>query len=299
MRFFTTKDEDLRSTTAARQSLRGDFASLPGGVTHFEFTGPADGEVVLLVPGLTVPLFYWDETVPHFHRNGFRTLAFSAYGRGYSERVVGRYDERMFVRQLRELVQHLGIRSSVHLVGTSMGALIALAFAAEAPWSVRTLTVLGPAGLSTSTARQQRLLRIDPLAKVVAKTAGRRILLGHLEHNVSDPALVPQLTRMIAECYRYEGSMYSFFSTLQNYPLSGREELFRLVGALRIPTLLAWGTEDRVTPISGLDSATALLQPRTVEVLDGCGHMAPFERPQDTADLLTSFFDSRHDRTSS
>ncbi|WP_329343864.1 alpha/beta fold hydrolase [Streptomyces sp. NBC_00663] len=210
---------------------------------------------------------------------GLRTMSFSAYGRGYSDRAQGQYDEAMFVRQLRELLSFLGIDTPVNLVGTSMGALGAMAYLLDRSETVRTLTLIGPAGLSTDTALQQRALKANPIASFAARRFGRKILLGHLGRNVSDPALVEPLTSMISDCYRFEGSMYCFFSTLQNYPISGREDLYRRTGSLGIPILLAWGTEDQVTPISGFDRARDLVRPTRTEIIEACGHMAPSPPP--------------------
>ncbi|MGC0343189.1 alpha/beta fold hydrolase [Streptomyces sp. SLBN-8D4] len=296
MKYFVMPDETLQLDAHARESLRGDFAELSDGYTHYELRGPDTGELAVLVPGLTIPLFYWDGVAPKLHARGIRTLAFSAYGRGYSDRAQGRYDEAMFVRQLRELLAFLGIGTPVNLVGTSMGALGAMAYLLDRPETVRTLTLIGPAGLSTDTALQQRALKANPIASFAARRFGRKILLGHLGRNVSDPALVEPLTAMISDCYRFEGSMYCFFSTLQNYPISGREDLYRRTGGLGIPTLLAWGTEDQVTPISGFDRARDLVRPTRTEIIEDCGHMAPYERPAHTADLLSSFITARHDR---
>ena len=57
-----------------------------------------------------------------------------------------------------------------------------------------------------------------------------------------------------------------------------------------------WGTEDHVTPITGIDAARELLQPSPIQLID-CGHMAPYERPSDVAAHLTNFIDSHTDRT--
>jgi hypothetical protein len=43
-----------------RSRLRGSLIPLSDGITHYELTGPDDGELVFLLGGLTVPLFYWD-----------------------------------------------------------------------------------------------------------------------------------------------------------------------------------------------------------------------------------------------
>lgn len=296
MKYFTVASEDRKLNAVTRTGLRGSFIKLTVGVTHYELRGPTDGPLVVLVPGLTIPLFYWDTFAEELHARGLQTLAFSAYGRGYSDRVATAYDEALFGLQLHELLAALDIPEKVHLVGTSMGALVALGHVVNHPARIASLTLAGPAGLGDNNARAQRLLRNDVIATLVAKRFGRRILLGHLGHNVADPALAAPLTAMIADAYRYEGSMYGFFSTLQNFPLSNRTALFRTAGRREIPTLLMWGADDHVTPITGWDTAQETLRPKQTHVLD-CGHMAPYERPTETADHLVAFLAAQSDRS--
>lgn len=288
MKYFVASGEDHRLDAAARRTLRGSFVTLSDGVTHYELTGPDGGELVVLVGGLTIPLSYWDGLAARLHARGLRTLAYSAYGRGYSDRIRGRYDEALFVRQLAELTSALGPTPPRHVAGTSMGALVAMAYANLHPESVTTLTVVGPAGLGERP-RAQRLLRNDLLAGFVARRFGRQLLEGHLGHNVRDPGLSAQLVAMVRDAYRYEGSLYAFFQTLQRFPLYERQDLFRRAGELGLPVLLVWGDDDRVTPITHLGTVRELLRPRQTHVITECGHMAPYERPDDVGDLLASF----------
>ncbi|MEH0449188.1 alpha/beta fold hydrolase [Streptomyces sp. B21-102] len=301
MKYFVASGEDRQLTAGSRQDLRGRFIALSDGVTHYELAGPEDGDVVVMAGGLTIPLFYWDGLVTELHAHGLRTLACSAYGRGYSDRVRARYDESLFARQLAELTERLGLTARpLHLVGTSLGALVAMTYAARHPSSVSTLTIVGPAGLTTPRPTSpHRLLRSDLLAGFVARRRGRRILQGHLGHNVRDPELVAELTEMVLDAFRFEGSLYAVFDTLQHLPVSGRDDLFRQTGALGIPTLLLWGDEDQVTPMAHFDTARTLLKPRHHQVIAECGHMAPFERPRDVADQIVSFVAARTERLDS
>lgn len=288
MKYFVASDEDRRLDAATRRTLRGSFVTLSDGVTHYELAGPDGGELVVLVGGLTIPLSYWDGLAARLHARGVRTLAYSAYGRGYSDRVRGRYDEALFVRQLAELTTTLDPTRPRHVVGTSMGALVAMAYTTLYPDAVTTLTIAGPAGLGERPL-PQRLLRNDVVAGLVARRFGRNLLEDHLGHNVRDPGLSAQLVAMVRDAYRYEGSLYAFFQTLRDFPLYERQELFRSTGELGLPVLLVWGDEDRVTPITHLDTVHDLLRPRQTHVITECGHMAPYERPDDVGDLLASF----------
>ncbi|WP_103343228.1 alpha/beta fold hydrolase [Amycolatopsis sp. CA-126428] len=295
MKYFVASDEDRRLDAATRRTLRGGFVALSDGVTHYELTGPAHGALAVLVGGITIPLSYWDGFAARLHARGLRTLTCSAYGRGYSDRIEGPYDEALFVRQANELTTALGLTGPHHVVGTSMGALVAMAYANRYPEAVATLTVVGPAGLGERP-RPQRLLRNDVVAGIVARRFGRKLLEGHLGHNVRDPDLSAELVAMVRDAYRYEGSLYAFFRTLQDFPLYAREELFRRTGTLGLPVLLLWGDDDQVTPITHLGTVTALLHPRQTHVLTACGHMAPYERPDDAGDLLASFAVPHSDR---
>ncbi|MEQ0565229.1 alpha/beta fold hydrolase [Amycolatopsis sp. NEAU-NG30] len=295
MKYFVASDEDRRLDPETRRALRGSFVTLSDGVTHYELTGPETGELAVLVGGLTIPLSYWDGVAARLHARGLRTLAYSAYGRGYSDRIRGRYDETLFVRQLAELTSALDLTAPRHVVGTSMGALVAMAHANLSPETVATLSIVGPAGLARRPLAQ-RLLGNDVVGGFIARRFGRGLLEDHLGHNVRDPGRAEELAAMVLDAYRCEGSLHAFFQTLQDFPLYERQDLFRRTGSLGLPVLLVWGDDDQVTPITHLDTVHDLLRPRQTHVITDCGHMAPFERPDDVGDLLASFTVPHPDR---
>ena len=300
MKYFVAPGEDRRLTPAARAELRGQFVALSDGVTHYELSGPEDGQLVVMAGGLTVPLFYWDEMVAHLHERGLRTLTYSAYGRGYSDRVDTAYDQELFVRQLAEIIDIIGQGHPHHLVGTSLGALVSMAHLQAAPSNTAlTLTLVGPAGLSQPPLPQRLLLGNDLMATVVARMIGRRILDQHLGHNVREAGRAAALSDMVGQAFRYEGSLYAFFSTLRNFGIFGRSELYRRTGQLGVPNLLVWGDDDDVTPITALDRVAAMLRPEDIHIIDNCGHMAPFERPSHVATAVADFAASHTERLSS
>jgi pimeloyl-ACP methyl ester carboxylesterase len=289
IRYFVARGETARLDDGTRATLRGSFVALSDGVTHYELTGPDDGELIVLIPGITIPLFYWDRLAGRLHAGGFRTLAFSAYGRGYSDRARATYDESLFVSQLEQLLEALGLEGPRHIVGTSMGAVVAMASVLSDPGSVRTLTLIGPAGLSSRPPALIRRSGGGVLTALIGRYAGRRGLLGHLQHNVADEQDAAVLTEMVTDAYRYEGSMYALFSTVIGFPLIDRRSLYRDVAQHQLPTLLLWGENDQVTPIVSLPEARALLGEHTTSaVIPDSGHMAPLERPAAVAELLTS-----------
>jgi pimeloyl-ACP methyl ester carboxylesterase len=296
-RAYVARGEDLVLDETARAAARGSFVTLSDGVTHYELAGPDSGPLVLLIPGITIPLGYWDAIAVDLHARGMRTLAYSAYGRGWSDRVEGRYDQALFLRQLGELIDAVGARDPLHVVGTSMGGLIAMAYVTQhgdpKPLS---LTLIGPAGLTEQSQLGARLLAIDPLARVMGKFLGHNALLKHLSHNVRSSEDTERLVRLVSEPYRFHGSIYALLSTLRDYPLDAQQDLYRQAGSQHIPTMLLWGKHDQVTPIEKLDTVRELLQPDECHVVADCGHMIPFEDPHGTVRLLAAFFQQTHRR---
>ncbi|MEU6195395.1 alpha/beta hydrolase [Streptomyces sp. NPDC047061] len=296
MKYYAAPGEDRRLDTASRKTLRGSFAELSDGVTQYELSGPEQGDVAVFVGGLTVPLPFWDGLASELRAKGLRTLVLSLYGRGYSDRPKARYDEALFVRQLAELTDRLGLTRPLHVVGTSMGALIAMAYTNRYPERVSTLTLIDTAGLRDRPPLPRWVLGSDLLTSFVARRSGRRLLDGHLGSEVRDPAKGAELAVMLRDASRCEGSLHAVFDTLQHFPLHRRAGLFRHTSASGVPTMLLWGAEDHVTPIEQFDQARTLLKPLESHVIDACGHMPPFEHPGVVADRISAFVETHSER---
>jgi pimeloyl-ACP methyl ester carboxylesterase len=289
-KYYLARGETLPLNAQTRRWLRGSFVELSDGVTHYELTGPAGGEVVFLVGSLTVPLFYWDDVVSALHEQGLRTLAYSSYGRGYSDRIVGHYDRDLLVRQAHELLKALGLNEPWHLVGASMGALIALALLADSHEQTRSLTMIGPAGFTDGDAPPVKVATSQLLSAFLGKRFGQALLRSHLSHNVRTPEQVKTLTDMVCDSYRCEGSIYALLATLRDYPLHRQHGLYAQAAKLGIPTLLLWGEGDRVTPIGKFQEVADLLRPSRSRILSDCGHMVAFEYPGETAREMAAFY---------
>jgi len=296
--YYIARGETLSLNADTRSRQRGSFIELPDGITHYELTGPDDGELVFLLGGLTVPLFYWDGVVGHLHHRGLRTLTYSAYGRGYSDRVTGPYNRELFVRQAHDLLGALDVPAPWHTVGSSMGALIGLGLLPRTHQQTRSLTLLGPAGLSDGDAPAVKLATTPRLGAFLGRNFGQALLRSHLSHNVRTPDQVRALTDMVGATYECEGSMYALLATLRDGELHRQQEAYRQAAGLDVPTLLLWGDQDQVTPLDRLPEVKGLLKPRRCQVLPDCGHMVPFEYPEKTAAEMADFFDElRHTPT--
>jgi 3-oxoadipate enol-lactonase len=103
------------------------FAAVNGLELNYRLEG--DGpETVVLVNGLADDLETWDYQVEPLLTTGYRVLRFDNRGVGESSKPIGPYTSRMFAEDTKALVDHLGL-SSFHMVGISMGGMIAQEYA--------------------------------------------------------------------------------------------------------------------------------------------------------------------------
>jgi 3-oxoadipate enol-lactonase len=104
---------------------------------RLEGSGPA---TVVLVNGLADDLETWSGQVPALLEAGFRVLRFDNRGIGLSDKPLGPYTTAMCAADTKALVDHVGL-SDFHLLGVSMGGMIAQEYALAYPDDLRSVTL--------------------------------------------------------------------------------------------------------------------------------------------------------------
>src|SRR4051812_31712358 len=113
------------------------IADVNGQRLYYEVHG--DGEPLLCVAGLTCDTLVWIPQVEAFAA-AHRTVIFDNRDAGRSSRAEGEYEIADMARDALALADHLEL-DSFHLLGVSMGGMIAQEIAVQAPGRVRTLTL--------------------------------------------------------------------------------------------------------------------------------------------------------------
>lgn len=130
-----------------RRQAPGEFVQVTNGNIHYRWLGAEDGEVIVLVHGVSVPQYVFSQTAAALVDAGYRVLLFDHFGHGFSDRPVAEYDADFFDLQMIEVLDALGLRDPVNIGALSMGGVIAADFTARHPERVKTLTLFAPAGL--------------------------------------------------------------------------------------------------------------------------------------------------------
>lgn len=72
-------------------------------------------------------------------------------------------------------------------------------------------------------------------------------------------------------------------------PYMYSQTLPHLLGAVKVPSLVVWGDDDKVVPISAGRSYLGALPDARLEVVKACGHCVDMEQPEILAKLVTNF----------
>jgi pimeloyl-ACP methyl ester carboxylesterase len=271
----------------------GRFVSLSHGQTHCLLDGPTQGPLVVLIPGATLPLFVWEPIVPALVGAGFRVLRYDLFGRGGSDRPKVKYGPDLFDQQLTELLAALELTGPVHLVGLAFGGLLAVQYADRHPERVRSLCLIEPDGFGTKLSLGVRLMHVPVLGEALFRVMGERQLRARLPGYSRRPELIPELEARFLPSTRIEGFSHALLSTLRHMPIHDAEPVFRRVGGRRVPALVLWGREDRITPVALAGKVHAALPHAELRVIDDAGHLPHYERPEVVAPLLTDFLVAR------
>ena len=112
-------------------------------INGIEINYQIDGEgpeTVLLINGLADDLGSWAAQVPALLKAGYRVVRFDNRGVGATSKPAGPYSAEQLTDDARGLVDALGL-GSVHLMGVSMGGMIAQRYALKYPDSLHSLTL--------------------------------------------------------------------------------------------------------------------------------------------------------------
>jgi pimeloyl-ACP methyl ester carboxylesterase len=180
-----------------------------------------------------------------------------------------------------DLVDALGL-GQPHLVGHSMGGMIAAEMACLAPREVAKLALVAPAGVWMDEHPIPDIFAMLPyqLAEVLFHdaAAGQQLLTGGAD--LSD-------LEALKDFYLVNQRRLSMAGKIL-FPIPNRRLSKRLY-RLTAETLLVWGAADRLIVPAYAERWKALIPGARVETVGAAGHMLPYEQPQALVRALAGF----------
>jgi pimeloyl-ACP methyl ester carboxylesterase len=121
------------------------------------------GEPLILIHGVGLDHTMWNQQIDSLS-DSFRVIVYDLLGHGGSEYPPGPYSLSQYVEQLSGLMDFLQIEKT-HLVGFSMGGMVAQAFALTYKDKLKTLTIMNAVANRTDEQRKGILARVEEVRK--------------------------------------------------------------------------------------------------------------------------------------
>jgi pimeloyl-ACP methyl ester carboxylesterase len=202
------------------------------------------------------------------------------YGRGFSDRPDVLYNKKLYLDQIKDLIEQLHLQKPVSLVGVSFGGELATDFTSDYPELVNKVVLVDP-GYTTQTPKVPYFI---PEIKE-AITADDRAN-GQMDDFIY-PELHPDWVKQYLPQMEYKGFRRSLISTTYNYHYNGRESNTTL-NSRHKPVLLIWGKEDKTVPYKYNDSIRSVLKTQFLPV-DDAAHLPHLEKPEIVNPAIVTF----------
>jgi pimeloyl-ACP methyl ester carboxylesterase len=210
----------------------------------------------------------------------FTVYAPSHPGFGSSEGIDHIEDIIDFALYYHDLMDELGIESA-HVVGHSMGGMLAAELAALCPHRVRRLVLANPVGLWRDD---------EPVLDFFTLSPDQ--LMPHIWHDPQSEAVREAFPTPEGK----DAMIDMLFQRMQSYTSAGKflwpipdRGLKRRIHRIQAPTLIVWGESDRLVPPSYAEDFRSRIKDAQVVILPECAHMPMFEKRDDFVALLTEF----------
>jgi 3-oxoadipate enol-lactonase len=250
----------------------------------YERSGTPGAPPLLLIMGMSGTSLHWGEAFLDELRPYFDVIAFDHRGVGASTALDGAITIEEMAQDTAGLLAALSI-GEAHVVGISMGGMIAQELALAHPELVSTLTLgctyCGGEGSALSAPEV-----VQRLAEAMLSGDRERALRVVFEVSVSreaeaaNPALYPQ---MLSIAERRAVAVPVIMAQMQACAAHDASER---LASVRAPTLVVHGTEDELLPVQNGRAIAARIAGARLEILDGAGHLFFWEQPQRSAALV-------------
>lgn len=255
-------------------------------VERIAFEVDGEGDPVLLIHGLGGSSNVWTPIMSALVR--YKCMRPDLPGSARSARVQGPFSIDRFVQAVMRVLSAVSA-TSVHVIGHSLGTIVAQHLAVHEPGMVRSLALFGPLPAPPDGAR--------PNIRARGEKARSEGIVGM--QAIAD-ALVQASTSGETRAKRPAAIAYVRESLMRQDPEGYAATCDALAEAqaaditrISRPTLLVTGDEDAVAPPQSVRGMGEKIARSRVEVLRGCGHWTPVEKPEECAALLSQFYAQR------
>ena len=246
--------------------------------------GTGDAVPIIFLHGVGSNKSVWAPQLAHFGQSR-RAVAFDYPGYGDSDPADSGTTRDDFAAAILGAMDTLVI-SQAHVCGLSLGGVIAIAMSAAAPERCVSLILADTFAVHP----EGRAI----YERSIATSANMRALAeGRADALLAQPADATVRSEVIETMARIDPD--AFCIGAEAVWLADQRER---AAAIRVPTLIVCGTEDRVTPPALSRELANLIPGAQYAPIEGAGHLSNLERPAEFNNLVGAFVRGVNSRSS-
>ncbi|BCJ39007.1 hydrolase [Actinocatenispora thailandica] len=252
----------------AQATTNTQFLNVPGGQLAYDVVGPADGPLVIALPGMGDLRQSYRFLAPRLADAGYRVVSVDLRGQGESSTAWDSYQPEATGADILALIEHLG--GPAVLVATSFSPSAAAWAAAQAPARVAGLVLLS---MFTDNPPMNPMMRL-----VSGQVMSRRALW--LMYYKSLFATVPDDFASYRELVKRSFGRTGM-AAVRAMGEADKTEANKALARVQVPTLVMYGSKDPdfPDPAAQAKRAQELLPHATVRLVDGVKHYPATEAP--------------------
>ena len=272
----------LQNLQRAQADLDRKEIQLANGLSYVYLEG-GEGEPLMLLHGFGADKDIFTP-IASYLTSHYKVIIPDLIGFGESAHPVDAdYSPPEQAKRLRALADALGL-TNLHLGGNSMGGHIAMTYVALYPEEVKSLWLLDPGGV-WSAPKTAALAAIDMGAQNPLLIQKEDDMIKLFELVMSNPPYIPRPILNVMARKR-----------IKNYTLEQRifeeikaDSVEQRVTGLATPTLIVWGSEDKVIDVEAAKILNNLMPRSEVIIMQNIGHAPMFEVPEQSAQDYLEF----------
>jgi len=275
----------LMSATAAMAQTEPTKKDIPVFSYKIHYLEAGRGTPVILLHGSGGEGARWMPTIKGL-ASEFRVIAPDQIGWGNSDKPMTIYHSGVFAEFLARFMKEIGVPKAA-LVGQSMGAGVALQMAVSYPQLVDRMVLVNGGGFRSAN-DPPRTGAPDWHARQIANAgtlAESREYLEKMYYNhalISDKLVEDNLILRLRSAHTAEAVQIA-----NARGLGGVTE--EQVRAIKTPTLLVWGANDKLSPVVNADKFNAAIAGSRKVLIDKAGHYPFIEHPEQFNQAVREF----------
>ncbi|MGF6870899.1 alpha/beta fold hydrolase [Paraburkholderia sp. MM5477-R1] len=239
--------------------------------------GTLGSPVVVLIHAVGLDLSYWEKQIQLLAPN-YDVIAVDLPGHGQSAAPPADWSFEKAAAGIVAVLDDAAVRAA-HLIGLSIGGMIAQEVAISYPARVRSLMLLATAAAFSDEARAAMLQHA-----ALAEARGMEAVLPFVHYWVTSETARDRpdiIDRISLSLLRLDASDYALIWRM----IAGFDASARL-GTVRCPTVVLVGDRDLNTPEAYAVLLAAAVQQGNTIVLPGASHLIPLDLPVETASAI-------------